>query len=225
MPELVLKLGDQVVQRFVVDKDIISIGRSRDNDVMVENLSVSRNHGRIRRQGGKFVLTDLNSANGTFVNGVRVSKTEIVDGDVVSIGKHKIEFVNKPLSDSDVIVEAFGADRTMVIDKAPVGMLCVTEGKLRGKEFSLTKFETTIGKASANDIVIADDWFLSRKQAVISRRGNEFEIKDLGGFRKTRVNGTPLSEPLPLKPGDILEFGNTRCVFQLTAGPVSEAAT
>src|SRR5436309_3057222 len=101
MPEIVLKLGDTVLQTIVFDKDIMSVGRSRDNDVVVENLSVSRNHARIRRQNGKYVLTDLNSANGTYVNGVRVSKTEIVDDDVISIGKHRMQFVNKVMSDEE----------------------------------------------------------------------------------------------------------------------------
>ena len=82
MPELTLKLGDSVIERYVFDKDVVSLGRSRDNDIVVENLAVSRNHARVKRQSGKFVLTDLNSANGTYVNGVRISKTEIVDGDV-----------------------------------------------------------------------------------------------------------------------------------------------
>src|SRR5688572_16953798 len=112
MPELVLKLGDNVIQTYVFDKDVMSIGRSRDNDVVVENLSVSRNHARIRRQTGKYVLTDLNSANGTYVNGVRVSKTEIVDNDVISIGKHKLQFANMVVAEEQLIADNFGADRT-----------------------------------------------------------------------------------------------------------------
>ena len=46
MPELVLKLGDDVLEKFVFDKDIVSIGRARDNDIVIENLSVSRKIGR-----------------------------------------------------------------------------------------------------------------------------------------------------------------------------------
>jgi pSer/pThr/pTyr-binding forkhead associated (FHA) protein len=95
MPELIVKLGDKLVQRYVFDKDVISIGRARDNDIVIENLSVSRNHARIRRADGKFILTDLNSANGTMVNMVRVTKHEIVDGDLVQIGKHSLQFNGK----------------------------------------------------------------------------------------------------------------------------------
>src|SRR5688572_25640167 len=107
MPELVLKLGDSVLQNFVFDKDVMSIGRSRDNDIVVENLSVSRNHARIRRQAGKYILTDLNSANGTYVNGVRVSKTEIVNDDVIAIGKHKLHFADEQVDEEKLIADAF----------------------------------------------------------------------------------------------------------------------
>jgi pSer/pThr/pTyr-binding forkhead associated (FHA) protein len=216
MPELVVKLGDTVVQRYIVEKDIISIGRAKDNDIVIENLSVSRNHARIRRQGNAYVLTDLNSANGTFVNNVRITKTEILDGDVITIGKHQILFINKDLSESDVIVEALAADRTMVIDRAEkVGILCCTEGKLKGKTFALTKAETTIGKSPHCDIVIADDWFLAKKQAIISRHGTEYEIRDLGTIRRTRVNGKPISGAQRLAEGDTIEISSERLLFKL----------
>ncbi|MBX7246829.1 MAG: FHA domain-containing protein [Candidatus Sumerlaeaceae bacterium] len=214
MPELILKLGDSVLQTFVFDKDIISVGRSRDNDIVIENLSVSRNHARIRRQGGKYVLTDLNSANGTLVNGVKVSKTEIVDNDVIALGKHRLQFVNKVLSEDQMIVASFGADRTMIVDRAPMAVLSITDGKSKGQTFQLNKAEVSIGKAANNDVVIGGDWFLSKKQALIKRAGESYEIQDLGGFRKTKVNGIEIAGPTLLKNGDTVEFGNTKCLFQ-----------
>ncbi|MGI8907655.1 MAG: FHA domain-containing protein [Candidatus Sumerlaeaceae bacterium] len=215
MPELVLKLGDNVLQTYVFDKDVMSIGRSRDNDVVVENLSVSRNHARVRRQNGKYILTDLNSANGTYVNGVRVSKTEIVNDDVISIGKHKLHFADQVVDEDKMIADAFGADRTVVVERVPVPVLCVSDGKLKGQEFQVTKFETSIGKSPSNDIVINDDWFLAKKQAVIIRRGNsDYEIHCMGGFKRTKVNGVQITEPKVLQAGDVLEFGNTRCIYQ-----------
>lgn len=220
MPELVLKLGDNVIQTYVFDKEVMSIGRSRDNDVVIENLSVSRNHCRVRKQGGKFVLTDLNSANGTYVNGVKITKTEVVDGDVISVGKHRLHFQNRIVPEEQVIADAFGQDRTMLVDRIAQPVLAVTDGKLKGTEFKLTKFETSIGKAQENDIVIGDDWFLSKKQAVIYRRGVQYEIHDFGGFRKTKVNGQPLNEPRVLEAGDVIELGNTRCVFQFAGEPM-----
>lgn len=225
MPELILKLGDTVVQRYVFDKDIISIGRSRDNDIVVDNLSVSRNHARLRRQNGKYILTDLHSANGTYVNNVRISKTEIVDNDVITLGKHTILFLNTVLSDEELIVDALGADRTVVVERAPQGMLVITKGKMAGKEFPLVKAETTIGKAPNNDIVVTDDWFMSKKQAVIRLLSTGFELHDLGTYRKTRLNGAPVQGVVRLKPGDVIEFGSTRCEFRVAESPVIPPAT
>lgn len=216
MPELILKLGDNVLHTYVFDKEVMSIGRSRDNDIVIENLSVSRNHARIRRQGNRYILTDLNSANGTYVNSVRVSKTEVVNNDIVTIGKHQLQFSNQELSEEEIAVETYSSDQTMLVERAPVGILCVIDGKLKGKEFQLTRFETSVGKASSNDIILGDDWFLSKKQATIRRRGSEFEIEDMGGFRKTKVNGRPVNQPSPLNNGDKIEFGNTRCLFQIS---------
>lgn len=219
MPELVLRLGDNVLQNYAFDKDVMSIGRSRDNDVVVENLSVSRNHARIRRQNGKYILTDLNSANGTFVNGVRVSKTEIVHGDLVSVGKHKLQFCDAPVDDALPLAGNSTAASTVIVERTTVPVLCISEGKLKGQEFPLTKFETSIGKAPSNDIVLGDDWFLAKKQAVFVRRGNaEYELHDMGGFRKTKINSEEVKDSVLLKPGDVIEFGNTRCVFQLASG-------
>ena len=73
MQWITVKLGDTVVQQHPIEKDVISIGRARDNEIVIENLSVSRNHARIRREGESFAIADLNSANGTFVNGVKIS--------------------------------------------------------------------------------------------------------------------------------------------------------
>lgn len=218
MPELILKLGDATVQTYVFDKEVMNVGRGRDNDVIIENLSVSRNHLRIKRQGEKFILTDLNSANGTYVNGKRVQKVELLDEDVVTLGKHRLLFQNRTVSEENLIAEAFGADRTVLVSHAPataVAVLYVRDGKQKGKEFQLTKEETSIGKASANDIILADDWFLAKKQAVIRREGDSYTIQDLGSFRKTRVNGSPIGGGHILQHNDEIEFSSTRCVFML----------
>ena len=125
MAEIIVKLGGNVVQKYIFDKEVISIGRARDNDIVIENLSVSRNHSRIRLKDDRYILTDLNSANGTYVNGVKVTRTELVNNDVITIGKHKLHFVDKPVSDEQVILDAFGADKTMLVEKASTAKLVI----------------------------------------------------------------------------------------------------
>ncbi|MCX7765551.1 MAG: FHA domain-containing protein [Candidatus Sumerlaeia bacterium] len=213
MPEIIVKLGENVVHKYFFDKDILNIGRARDNDIVIENLAVSRNHARIRRINGKYILTDLNSANGTFVNGVRITKTEILHNDVISIGKHNLIFINRPLSDEEIISDAFGADRTLIVDRAPAAVLVVTTGKQKGQEFKLTKAETTIGRANDNDIKL-HDWFVSKRHAQIIKQGNNYFIKDLGSWRGIFINGQ-LVKDAQLKEGDDIKLGATHLTFHL----------
>lgn len=208
MPELVVKLGDNIVHKYYFDKDIISVGRSRDNDVVIENLSISRNHCRIRLEGNSYILSDLNSANGTFVNGVKMSKTELFDKDVVSIGKHNIEFINTPLSDEQLISDVFGADKTMVLDKTPSICLIVTKGKQKNQEFKITNYETYIGRSTENDISI-HDWFVSKRHAKIIRHGSAYFIKDLGSWKGTHINGKVIKE-CQLNDDDEIQLGSSK---------------
>lgn len=216
MPELVVKLGDKVVQKYYFDKEIISMGRARDNDIVVENLSVSRNHSRIRKDDeGKYIITDLNSANGTYVNNVRINKTELMDDDIISIGKHQIHFHDKSLSDEQLISDAFGAERTMIVDKTPTARLLITKGKQADQEFKIGKNETYIGRSSDNDIRI-HDWFVSKKHAMILKEGSNYFLKDLKSWRGTMVNGK-FTRETQIKDGDSLQFGSTVMEFHVSA--------
>jgi len=213
VPEIIVKLGDNVVHRYVFDKDVISIGRARDNDVVIENLSVSRNHARVRKEGGRFILTDLNSANGTFVNGVRITRVEVVDEDIISIGKHKLFFYDKKPKEEEVIGEAFGAERTMLVDQVQTAFLKVSKGKQAGQVFPIVKYESYLGRASDNDIRL-HDWFVSKKHAVIIRQGSNFFIKDLGSWRGTMVNNKSVRDS-ELKEGDEIQLGTMVLTFTL----------
>lgn len=219
MPEIIVKLGENVVHKYYFDKDVISIGRARDNDIVIENLAVSRNHARIRRENAHFVLTDLNSANGTYVNGVRVTKTEVMNDDVVTVGKHYLHFVNKDMSDEQIISDAFGAERTMIVEKVANASLTIAKGKQQGEQFNITKYETFVGRASDNDIRL-HDWFVSKKHAVIVRQGHKFFIRDLGSWRGTMVNGKQIKDT-ELKDGDMLAFGTTQLEFKMQSDEVA----
>jgi pSer/pThr/pTyr-binding forkhead associated (FHA) protein len=214
MPQIVVTLGGNVVNKYVFDKDIMSIGRSRDNDIVVENLAVSRNHARVRREDDRYILTDLNSANGTFLNGVQITKAELHHEDVVTIGKHKLIFQDEALSDEALISDAFGAERTMLLDKAPVAYLVVTRGKQKDLEFRLDKAEVAIGRGADCDITL-HDWFVSKQHAVVHRQGNTFMLRDAGSWRGTKVNEIQVTETV-LKDGDEIQMGGTRLVFRVS---------
>jgi len=211
MAEIIVKLGVNVVQKYIFDKEVVGIGRGRDNDIVIENLSVSRNHARIRLKDDRYILTDLNSANGTYVNGVKITRTELVNNDVITIGKHKLHFADKPVSDEQVILDAFGADKTMLVEKISTAKLVILKGKQKEKEFLLNKYETTIGRTTDNDISL-HDWFVSKKHASIIRQGNKFFIKDSGSWKGTFVNEKQIRDTA-LNHNDTIQIGATKFRF------------
>ncbi|MBI3725703.1 FHA domain-containing protein [bacterium] len=93
--KLTLTLSGRTLERFELDKDSVKIGRNEDCDVTIDNLGVSRYHAEILQKDGFYVLRDLKSNNGTFVNGRRVDNYNLNDGDEISIGKFTISFSGK----------------------------------------------------------------------------------------------------------------------------------
>jgi hypothetical protein len=85
--QLVMRAGPQPGQTFVLDQDSLTLGRDPGNEIMIGDPQVSRQHARITRQGGLTVIEDLESTNGTFVNGLRLTGPHtLTDGDVISLG-------------------------------------------------------------------------------------------------------------------------------------------
>ncbi len=236
MAVIVVKLGDNVVQRYRIEKDVVSIGRARDNDIVVENLSVSRNHARIRLENSSYVLTDLNSANGCFVNGVKLTKAELAHDDLISIGKHKLHFA---LEDTDAPGSPAAASAAppaasghapaappagSVVSEGEVAVLIVTRGKQANAVFQIDKPVVTIGRSNENDIRLYD-WHVSKCHAAIYREDDRFRLKDLGSWRGSTVNNVATSEILLTEDDEII-FGTTVMTFKIgPAGSFAEQAT
>src|SRR5262245_7036806 len=109
MAKLVLKFDDRVVKEYVIGTNA-TIGRLRDNTVMLDNPAVSGHHARIFHDGERFVLEDLKSKNGTFVNGkVVLTRRTLQDGDVVIVGRHTLVFDEALLvDDAEPVLEELG---------------------------------------------------------------------------------------------------------------------
>ena len=93
MPTITLKFKDSVIGRYPIAKGkSLSIGRRKDNDIVIDNLAVSAHHAKIDSVGDAFVLVDLQSKNGSFVNEQIISSHWLKPGDAISIGKHLLLF-------------------------------------------------------------------------------------------------------------------------------------
>ncbi len=97
MLTILLKFNDKILKTIESEKDEIVIGRNAENDIVVENLAVSKMHARIVNRGGEYYIEDLNSTNGTYLNNIRITKKNLKNNDIIIVGKHSLEihFVKK----------------------------------------------------------------------------------------------------------------------------------
>jgi len=86
---LILENGDH----YQLDKPVINIGRRANNELSIEDLHISREHAQIRATRGNYVLFDLNSKGGTYVNGRKITQHTLHSGDVISLSGHPIIFI------------------------------------------------------------------------------------------------------------------------------------
>lgn len=232
MPILTLKFKKNKISDYPMQKGrSITIGRRNNNDIVIENLAVSGHHAKIDAIGDGFVLTDLQSKNGCFVNEQLVTSHWLKHGDVVNVGKHTLVFAYQ---DGEDRPEEFGAqaDQTIVMDTnqyrdmvnkaAPsspdppetksqiIGVLSYLSG---GEgEVTLTKKLTKIGKDGASDIVVSG-MGVGQTAATISMRPNGFYLSHVGGFFKAKVNSETVKDSILLKEFDVIELGSTKLQF------------
>ncbi len=230
MPTLTLKFkkDSAKIKEYRLERgQSISIGRRENNDIVIENLAVSGHHAKIDWTGNGFLLTDLKSKNGTFVNDQLAISHWLKDKDVITIGKHIIEFkYGEGEVQADEPEEAMG--ETMVMDTGKyrsmlaknvssmasqgqgqegVGVLSFLAG---GEgEVELTKKLTKIGKNASSDIVISG-LTVGQTAATISKRPDGYYLSYVGGMSKPKVNGETVKESVGLKQFDVIEIGSAK---------------
>lgn len=234
MPVLTLKFKDDFIKDFRLQKGgSMTIGRRPENNLVIENLAVSGNHAKIDSVGDGFVLTDLQSKNGSFVNDELVASHWLKNGDVITIGKHTIlfnytggeEIPDEKSSDmnqtmalrSDKYKEMLaknvpsGAEEVMSEKRPsdPTGALSFLTG---GEgEFPLDKKIVKIGKASTNDIVVKG-FSVGKVSATISKRPDGYFFNYVEGA-KPKINGKAADKSVKLNDFDVIEIGNIKVNF------------
>ena len=205
MPKMIVSIDGVVIKEVQLTKDRTTLGRRPYNDIVIDNLAVSGEHAVMQMSGAEVFLEDLNSTNGTYVNGKAIKKQQLKNGDTVEIGKYKIKFVH------DGAVENF--EKTTVINAgavvgasepaAPVGngAIRVMSGAAAGREVPLVKVVTTIGKPGV-------------AVAAITRRPHGYVVALVEGAIKPTVNGSAIgTEAVNLRNGDLIELAGTQMQF------------
>ena len=237
MAKLSLMFENKLVKEVPIGNRPVSIGRSPDNDIPVDNLAVSTYHARVYYEGGRLVVEDLDSLNGTFVNDLRIERATLHDGDSIWIGKHSIKVDTSADAaipwDTGRKAAAPKINETMVLDtkvrremlqqaaamgersqfspgRMKMPTLVVLSGKVNQKEYLLTNKLTVIGKSPMATVRLRG-WFKPKMAAQINQRDDGYYLGT--GDRVPSVNGAPISGTIRLNDGDLIEICGVRLNF------------
>ncbi|HEX6778233.1 MAG TPA: FHA domain-containing protein [Ktedonobacterales bacterium] len=217
--------GSYANQQIMLSRQIILLGRERDNDIVLEAVLASRYHAELHLERGKAYLKDCGSMNGTSVNGQKVwGLAPLQQGDVLDIGGQRFRYEDllpqsgsavkallPPPRDADPHNAETAALPALVGKSEPAaplhGRLLVNGGPGAGTIVEVTSALLTIGRGSECDVVIPDA-SISRRHVQIIRQESGLYVQDLGSRNGTAINGQRLSAPCRLEDGDTLTVGN-----------------
>lgn len=241
MAKLYLKFDNSLLKEITLSQAATTIGRLPDNTLQIDNLAVSGHHARITWDQNHYVIEDLGSLNGTYVNNERVGKAKLRHCDTLKIGKHEIEFKNDgpapaaalaakagpatPKLDATVMLDTKQAQEMLTARGGPppamtaegtpikerIGLLNVLEGKTDQERYVLTSKMTMIGKSAMASIRLKG-LFAPNSAALISKRENKYFIAPEPKAR-LRINGEEVSGQRELAAGDIVEIGKLKAAF------------
>jgi pSer/pThr/pTyr-binding forkhead associated (FHA) protein len=218
--KLILSRSDGPLQEFTLNKPLVTLGRATTNDIVLVGGRVSRNHARIKCTPNEIILIDLNSANGIWVNGQRITETKIRAGDAFEISGSLLQFLapapdtreEATLINSESELELTLNQMTVPISLNDTSLpRLVVHAPDRTWELLLADDSYTIGRTAGNNLAL-DYTKISRNHARVYRKGGKFILHDLQSTNGTLVNGDRI-EQLVLQNGDTFQVGPVRVVF------------
>lgn len=228
MPEIVVRYEDRVIERVVTEKRRISIGRTSDNDIVLDNKGVSRKHAEIEFGDDSALVMDNESLNGTFVNKRKITEDTLKDNDQITIGKFDLVYHRDTPKDAKLT----DLDGTMILRTKKQRELLERDKKekeiiaqagcsvLKGEEntnvgqFALDRPVVTFGKSKYVNLKVKG-LFVSKIQAKIIKEKDGYFLMNLGRSSKTKVNGEEVRRH-QLKNDDLIELGKS--VFRFIQG-------
>jgi hypothetical protein len=228
MGKLVVSLDGVVIKEVQITKDKTTLGRRPYNDIVIDNLAVSGEHAVLQMVAGDVFIEDLNSTNGTYINGKAIKKQLLAHNDTVEIGKYKIKYLVDESGEYErtMIMRPGGAAPSPYSTPSPMhsghsggspdsslgggtlpqvpstpASIKVLNGAAAGREVTLTKVVTTVGKPGV-------------QVASITKRPNGYAFAHVEGSTRPSINGIPLvADSVPLRNGDVIELAGTQMQF------------
>ena len=196
---------------------MVRVGRSSENDVVLNDPKISRFHAELDWTGSGFAIRDLGSINGTRVNHESVlgsNSRTLRDGDEIRINQRVLIFEIVRADSSEPITEPRSLGATGGLRRRGP-YLVVTEGPDTGSEFPLWGEKVTIGRASrdANAEIRLTDEAISRSHACLELHDDGYYLLDLININGTRLNGERFEDAIRVQDGDQIQLGQTCLVF------------
>lgn len=204
MAKIILTEAGKEIKTIALSKERVTIGRRPENDIVIDDLAVSGQHAVIVTIWGDSSLEDLNSTNGTRINGQPVKKHFLRDKDIVELAQYQLTYVSDEKIAADnkqqaSATHASGATHSYAFIK-------VVSGTSEGKEVVLSKALTTIGKPGL-------------QVAVITRGHQGYSITHLEGDTYPLVNGMSIGTGRrSMNDGDVIDLIGARMEFVLGSG-------
>ena len=211
MPKITIKLDGDLIKEVSLTKQRTTLGRRPYNDVVLENLTVSGRHACLIQDGQQVTIEDLDSTNGTYVNGRAVKKQLLHENDAIEIGHFNLIFssgsgTNEAVQDSSQapLTDATWPQAFHDIAEPSAslqGRIKLVSGPAAGREIPLTKAQTTFGKPGV-------------AVAAITRRDANYYVHHVEGAQVPLLDGTVVGPgPVLLRQGDQISLSGTVLQF------------
>ena len=222
MGKLVVSLDGVVIKEVQITKDKTTLGRRPYNDIVIDNLAVSGEHAVLQMVGNDVFIEDLNSTNGTYINGKAIKKQLLAHNDTVEIGKYKIKYLVDDGTDYEkTMIMRPGARRGAAAtpfsaDAAAAAPASAAWARRRAARRSIK----VLNGAAVGPRGHADQGRHHRRQA---RRAGGVDHQAARAAMcspmsraasRPSVNGMPLAgDSVPLRNGDVIELAGTQMQF------------
>lgn len=200
--KIILSRGNEFLREIPLTKERMTIGRRPDSDIVINDLAISAEHAVIVSMEHESYLEDLNSTNGTQVNGQPVRRHYLRDGDSIQVAWYRIRYLVDDAAPS-FAAESAGLRQCRAAGQSPVALVRVLNGAKAGTEIVLDQPVTGIGKQQFHTTVIL-------------RRAEGYYLAHVEGEGQPLLNGMLVgTEPLALQNGDVIALPEVRLRFLL----------
>jgi pSer/pThr/pTyr-binding forkhead associated (FHA) protein len=238
MGKLVVSLDGVVIKEVQITKDKTTLGRRPYNDIVIDNLAVSGEHAVLQMVGADVFIEDLNSTNGTYINGKAIKKQLLTHNDTVEIGKYKIKYLVDDSNDYEKTLimrppasqqpahapPPFAAQNVMQSGHPGLGLGGAAPAPGGGSYVNAAAGGTAAlikvlnGAAAGREVVLTKIVTTVGKPGVqvasITKRPTGYAFAHVEGTTKPSINGSPLvGDSVPLRNGDVIELAGTQMQF------------